>query len=324
MTDPEHEPARAAAGTIMLAALVAVLAWLGVHTGHLALDATPAAQAPTVSTPRSVPVPTMRTATASPTMRTATASPTMSDVPPGPELAAAFDAEAARLGGEYALAWVDADGLHVLGSPPGDIAWSTIKVPLAIAAAARNPSDDMWRDIGAAVTRSDNAAALALWTALGSPEDAAAAVDRVLAAYGSPEVRTESTEVRPPFSSFGQTVWSVDSQARFASRLACVPSSSAVGRVRAEMARVVPDQRLGIGGLEGAHVKGGWGPEPSGAYVLRQLGDAEVDGERYALALSVRSSGGGYAQATEDASALVQWWAQTAAPEAPGLTCGRP
>jgi len=297
--------------TILLAVLVAGVAWLGVRTGHLAPGATPAPQPPRVST-----LPTPSPATVTPA-----ASPTLGVVPPDPALAAAFAAESARLGGEYALAWIDADGVHLLGSAPGDLAWSTIKVPLAIAAAARSPSDETWQDIGAAITRSDNTAALSLWTSLGPPEDAATAVDAVLAAYGSPEVRTETVEVRPPFSSFGQTEWGVESQARFASRLACVPDSSAAGRVRAEMARLVPDQQWGIGGLEAAHVKGGWGPEAGGAYVLRQLGDVEIAGERYALALSARSATGSHARATEDATALVEWWAQTAAPGAPGLAC---
>lgn len=300
--------------TVLVVGLIGALAWLGVHTGHLSRGPTAASEpvpataaAPRVTTP--------------PSRASAATSPTLTVVPPDPALAAAFADRTALLGGKYALAWVDADGLHVLGSPPGETAWSTIKVPLAIAAATDVPGDGTWQQIGAAITRSDNAAALALWTALGPPEEAARDVDKVLDAYGSPEARTEHDDVRPPFSAFGQTQWSNQSQARFASDLVCEPDSSTAGRVRAEMSRVAPDQRWGIGALESAHLKGGWGPERDGAYVLRQLGDGQVAGQRYALALSARSATGSHADATAEATTLVHWWAKTVAPDAPGLTC---
>lgn len=314
MAGPDRERTRVVLLTILLAGLVGAALWLGVRTGHLAL-APGAGPEPVAST-----TPAPRATTPAP-RPTATPSPTVTVVPPDPALAAAFAEQSLALGGQYALAWVDAEGLHTLGSSPGETAWSTIKVPLAIAAASERPADETWQHIEAAITRSDNAAALALWTALGPPEEAARTVDEVLDAYGSPEVRTESETARPPFSSFGQTLWSSPSQARFASALACAADPSPAGRVRAEMGRLVADQRSGIGTLEQAHLKGGWGPEPDGAYVLRQLGDGRVAGELYALALSARSGTGSYAEATTDATALVRWWADTVAPDAAGLDC---
>ena len=299
--------------TALLVALVGALAWLGVRTGHVVL---PSAAAPTSTTVPSPPRSPSPTPAPSPTR-----SPGFAVAPPDQALEAAFAAKAAELGGAYALAWVDAAGLHLLGSAPQETAWSTIKVPLAIAAVSRGPTEQTWRQVESAITRSDNEAALELWTALGPPEEAARAVDEVLAAYGSAEARTEHLDVRPPFSSFGQTVWSTPSQARFAGALACVPESSAAGRVRTQMGLVLPEHRWGIGVLEAAHLKGGWGPEPGGAYVLRQLGDGQVAGQRYALALTARSATGSYAQATAEATALVRWWAETVAPSASGFGC---
>lgn len=314
MTGADRHPARAIALTGLLLALIGLIVWAGLRTGHL--EAAPAA-APS-ATPRETP-PT--TPTAVPTTDPAVpAGPAL--VPSDPAVAAAFADRAAELGGRYALAWVDSDGLHVLGSVPEETAWSTMKVPLSIAAAARQPTDQTWQLIEAAITRSDNDAAAVLWASLGPPEEAARAVDEVLDAYGSSGTRTEPADVRPGFSSFGQTRWDLASQARFASALACVPEPSAAGRVRAAMGRVIPDQRWGIGTLDEAHLKGGWGPDAAGAYVLRQLGDGQVDGKRYALALTAASATGGHAHAAADATALVRWWVQAVEP-AGGLDCSR-
>lgn len=318
MTGPDQDRTRMVAVSVLLAAVLGATVWVGLRTGHVVIDGdggVPVTAGPTVTPsapPRSPPVSARATES--------TPSP-HALLPVDPGVADAFAEMAAELGGRYALAWADADGVRLLGSPPGETAWSTIKVPLAVAAAERSPTEETWEHVVAAITRSDNAAALELWSALGRPDAAASAVDEVLDAYGAPEVRTESEDVRPPFSSFGQTRWSPPSQARFARELACAGASTPAGRVRGEMARLVPDQRWGIGVLEGARLKGGWGPEPDGAYVLRQLGDGEVAGQRYALALSVRSASGAYAEATTEATRLVRWWAETVAPTGPGLTC---
>ncbi|KAB7741388.1 hypothetical protein GA707_17725 [Nostocoides sp. F2B08] len=313
MSESRREALLAGLGTAALVVLVAALGWLGLRSGDLAAgpvpSATPTASiaSPGPTTPR--PTPTV----------TASATPTL--VEPDAALTEAFDEEVARLGGSYALAWLDAEGLHLLGSAPGSTAWSTIKVPLSVAALEADPGAATWTDVEAALTRSDNAAADALWAGLGDPEAAAAAVDAVLTAYDSPATRTESERVSPPFSPYGQTVWSVTDAARFAGALACAPAATTAGEVRQVMSDVVADQRWGIGELDSAHLKGGWGPEGGGAYVLRQLGDGQVGTERFALALSARAEDGVYASAAGDVTGLVRWWAETVAPEREGLTC---
>lgn len=290
---------------LALLATGTLLIWSGLRSGA---DPPPP---PPMATP---------TRTATPPQPTPSPEPTLTLVPPDPGQAAGFAELTQDLGGTYALAWVDDDGLHVLGTPADETAWSTMKVPLA-AAALDEPTEATAGLVERAMTASDNDAALALWSGLGQPEDAARAVDEVLGAYGSAGTRTESRAVRPPFSSFGQTVWSVADQARFASALACVAEDSPAGQVRATMGRVVPDHRWGIGHLDEAHLKGGWGPGEDGAYVVRQLGDAVVNGDRYALAGSSRARTGSYAQGAADLDRVVEWWVATVQPDAAGLTC---
>ncbi|MGA8045093.1 MAG: hypothetical protein WCA30_02400 [Dermatophilaceae bacterium] len=313
MSGPDRERMLAGLGTAALVVVLATLGWLGLRTGDLASGSAPTAAPSSSPSPRPTPTP--------PPTPTATPSATPTVVAADPALAAAFAEEVARLGGSYALAWLDAEGLHLLGSAPGTTAWSTIKVPLAVAALEADPSAATWTHVEAALTRSDNAAADALWAGLGDPEAAAGAVDAVLTAYGSPATRTESEQVSPPYSPYGQTVWSVPDAARFAGALACAPAAAPAGEVRQVMSDVVADQRWGIGELDSAHLKGGWGPEGSGAYVLRQLGDGRVGTERFALAVSARADDGVYASAAGEVTALVRWWAETVAPGREGLAC---
>jgi hypothetical protein len=130
-------------------------------------------------------------------------------------------------------------------------AWSTIKVPLVIAA----------------ITESDNAAAESIWESLGDPPTAAAEVSKVLHDTGDPTI-VESRKLRPEYSASGQTGWSLTNQAMFLSVAACDPRNQPVLDL---MREVTADQRWGVGSLPGARIKGGWGPAPSGRYLVRQI-----------------------------------------------------
>ena len=302
MSGSDRERTLVVLGTATLVVVLAALGWLGLQTGDLAADPAPTAEPAAASSPRPTATPTP-----APT-DTASATPTV--VAADPALTAAFAEEVAGLGGSYAVSWLDAEGLHVLGSAPGTTAWSTIKVPLSVAALEADPSATTWAHVEAALTRSDNAAADALWAGLGDPEAAAGAVDAVLAAYGSPGTRTESEQVNPPFSPYGQTLWSVTDAASFAGALACAPAAAPAGEVRQVMADVVADQRWGIGELEAAHLKGGWGPDQSGTYLVRQFGTIAVEGGEVGVAIAARPADGTYesgqAMLTEIAGAVLR------------------
>lgn len=144
--------------------------------------------------------------------------------------------------------------------------WSTSKVPLAITALRTQP--DLAPTAAAAITVSDNAAAQTLWDALGGGDAAAAAVQSVIAESGE-QIAVPAVVTRPGFSAFGQTLWSVDSQARFAEALPRIPGSD---EIIALMGQISPAHSYGLGTIAGCAFKGGWGPDDGGLYTARQLG----------------------------------------------------
>ncbi|GGG74257.1 hypothetical protein [Corynebacterium pelargi] len=149
---------------------------------------------------------------------------------------------------------------------PRQEAWSTIKVPLSIAALRQDPSLEPTMVL--AITQSDNDAAMQMWDALGGGEQAAAAVEEVLAEAGV-EVDVPAEKTRAQFSPFGQALFSTGQQASFA---AALPTLDGAAPVLEAMGEVVAGQDYGLGTFEGARFKGGWGPDTSGAYLVRQFG----------------------------------------------------
>jgi hypothetical protein len=152
-------------------------------------------------------------------------------------------------------------------------AWSTMKVPVIVAAIAAGRAD--WDGIEAAITRSDNEAALLLWDRL---DDGAAEVEAVLRRAGDPHTTLEREPDPRGHSSFGRTVWSLAAAVTFYGALArgeLLPDED-TGRVLDAMGRIVPEQRWGLGAVPGIRFKGGWGPSerPEGGYEVIQVGIA--------------------------------------------------
>ena len=192
-------------------------------------------------------------------------------------------------------------------------AWSSSKVPLAIAALNRDAN--LLPDAASAITVSDNAAATRLWQSLGTPEQASQAVASIVGQSGV-QVTFPANPPRPEFSAFGQTAWSPAQQAQFAAHLPCIPGA---GNVRSMMRNISSGQDYGLGQLTLADVpaaaqsaapapgrtaefKGGWGPTPAGAYEVRQLGLIEAHGDHggvIGLALTAEAADGSYATAQQ-------------------------
>jgi hypothetical protein len=153
-------------------------------------------------------------------------------------------------------------------------AWSTMKVPVIAAALAAGSAD--WEAIEAAITRSENDAALRLWDDL---DDGAAQVEAVLRAAGDEETTLEREPDPRGYSSFGRTVWSLSAAVRFYGALArgdLLPPED-THRVLDAMGRIVPEQRWGLGAVNPPMpFKGGWGPSesPEGGYEVIQVGIA--------------------------------------------------
>ena len=169
-------------------------------------------------------------------------------------------------------------------------AWSSIKVPLAIAALRENPGLDA--QVTAAITQSSNADADSLWNSLGTPDVAAHKTQQVLAEGDSPAT-VPAAVTRPGFSAFGQTQWSLADQARFASNLSCIAGSAPV---LAAMGNIAAGQSYGLGNMPGAKFKGGWGPDESGSYQVRQFGLVPVgEGQQFiAVSLAAAPADGTY------------------------------
>ena len=108
----------------------------------------------------------------------------------------------------------------VLGEWATGPAWSTMKVPLIIAALGEEHPPVITDSMRAAITESDNAAAESIWEKLGDPVAAAHKVEGVLNKYGDPTT-VQWRKLRPQFTAFGQTIWSLTNQARFAAGAVC-------------------------------------------------------------------------------------------------------
>ncbi len=222
-----------------------------------------------------------------------------------------FDKLAGQLGGSEGLAYatLGSPATTQLGSWQTGPGWSTVKVPLAVAAVAKAHGQT---DAGVqslmrrSITASDNETAEQLWASLGEPQIAAAQVQDVLRAGGDADTRVQSERVRPGFSAFGQTNWSLTDQASFVAALPCIRYSD---EVLALMGDIEPDQRWGIGAVGlSAQFKGGWGPGLRGGYLVRQMGIVTLaNGSRIALALASEPADGQFAAGTANLTALAGW-----------------
>ena len=183
-----------------------------------------------------------------------------------------------------------------LGAWSSGVAWSTIKVPLAIAALRAQPDST---DLAfKTITQSDNAAAEELWSQLGDP--AAQIVQSVVREAGDATTVVESRRLRAEYTPFGQTRWSLGDQARFAAGLPRVPDAA---RVIDLMRNLKADHCWGLA-AKGFAAKGGWGPGIADGYLVRQF--AIVSGT-VGVALAAETHDGGYEAGVDVVDTLADW-----------------
>ncbi|MFI7666580.1 serine hydrolase [Nocardia sp. NPDC049526] len=173
-------------------------------------------------------------------------------------------------------------------------AWSTMKVPLVIASQRKSSTSSSYAAT-AAITQSDNAAADTLWQSLGTGQEAAKAVEAVLREGGDTKTTVPATKTRSDASAFGQADWALSEQVRFASRLPCLSQSSDVIDL---MEQITSSQRWGLGELKGAEFKGGWGPDTSGSYLVRQFGLIQGPAGQIAVAIAIQPDSGSFSEGT--------------------------
>ena len=229
-----------------------------------------------------------------------------------PASGASFARLQAQLGGQIGVA-VSGIGFHqrvqTLGQLQTAIAWSTSKVPVAMAIYAAGLAGGRQRDLVAAITASDNAAAERLWTALGSGASAAGAADAQLRAAGDMRTRMQAARLRPGFTPFGQTVWRLTDQTRFAAGMPCLTAGA---QVLGLMNQIVAGERWGLGAAGvSAQFKGGWGPgsQPgiNGGYLERQFGIVTVRGTPVALSIAALPPDGSHASGTNALTTIARW-----------------
>ncbi|MFW0796252.1 hypothetical protein AAFP30_20735 [Gordonia sp. CPCC 205515] len=252
----------------------------------------------------------------SPVTKTVTAwpSPSSSAVAPAvprrgatTALAADFRRTAATIGMPVGVAIAPVGGNAVPALSLGDqtvrVAWSTIKVPLALAAERVNGPSAAET---AAIVNSDNASAEQLWASLGTPTEAAAAVTAVLREGGDQQTVVPAQQLRAGFTIFGQTQWALPDAATFTAHLPCLPGSAHVVQL---MGQVAGNQQWGVEVMRtpaSTAVKGGWGPGDSGGYLVRQIGLIRYrDGQSTAVTMS--AFGGSMDGGIAALNALARW-----------------
>lgn len=210
----------------------------------------------------------------------------------------------------YALAYLDNGSVVTAGDLETTVAWSTSKVPVAVAAlravedgTSLSDAATVQGNVTSAITASDNGAAQALWDSLGDPATAGAKVEDVLREGGDASTTVQTQVVRDGFTSFGQTLWSTADQVQFAGGLSCLAGAQPV---LTAMGQISAGQDYGLGRIPEARYKGGWGPDTSGSYQVRQFGLVPgADGTLVPVAVAVTSPDGSYESGSAALSEIV-------------------
>jgi hypothetical protein len=182
-------------------------------------------------------------------------------------------------------------------------AWSTIKVPLVIAAYRHQKPRQVTDVMKAAITESNNSAAESLWEQLGDPTAAAEQVQQILQQAGDPTT-VESRKLRPEFTAFGQTTWSLVNQVQFTASAFCDNENAPIFDL---MSQVKPDQNWGMGKISESQFKGGWGPSPSGRYLVRQIGVLATPAGKAGVAIAAEPTSGSFDDGTKDLNEVARW-----------------
>lgn len=233
------------------------------------------------------------------------------------ELRAEFAEFASKLPGEVAVAWAavgSRQGTQSLGSVQDEDAWSTAKVPLAVARLrlAGGKFDERTTEVlRRAITNSDNEAAEVLWRGLGSPTKAVAILQRVLRDAGDEGTKFSS-------QAFGRSLWTTRDQAQFAAGLPCLPHGPTVLDL---MDEITVEHRWGLANAAlPAQYKGGWGIGKHGLLV-RQFGVVRTPDQRQVgISIATMPHTTDLTVATSNLDAVARWMAARLGP-ADGGAC---
>lgn len=208
-----------------------------------------------------------------------------------------------------AIVPIGSDRAISLGTLKTGRAWSTLKVPVSLAA-QRHSGAGVAAMENKAIVISDNDAAGKLWGSLGGGVASVQAVTAVLREGHDARTRVSSEADNPP-SYPGYTMWALADQARFGAHLPCMPGSETIIRL---MSSVAPNQQWGVARLGRAKgavtaVKGGWGPATarSPGYLVRQLGIITTTRGQFAVALAAVPRSGKFEDGTKMLNRVGSW-----------------
>lgn len=228
----------------------------------------------------------------------------LSEPPTIDGLAASFDEMTASLpSGEVGVALFNGQQASSFGTWTSGAAWSTIKVPLSIAA-LRVDQESADALMQRAISQSDNAAADRMWNMIGDPQTAANAVGAILREGGDTGVAVQSQQVRPPYSPYGQTDWPADQAALFGFRLPCIAGADSV---IAQMRALGGNQQWGLASFADVAAKGGWGPGPDGGYLVRQIALVTNHSGTFGVSISAKPADGSFDTGTAMLDSLGAW-----------------
>lgn len=239
-----------------------------------------------------------------------------------------------RFGNSASVAVTDMAAAPIVraGDVRSPYAWSTSKLLLAATlirqvggADKLSAQEKAW--IASALSASDNSAAAWLFFVLamrtGGLVPASAAMTQTLRAAGDSQT-VVSTTTRSSYSTHGQTLWSVENQAQFLASLArtCLLDSTSTAYLIDASSRVVPEQRFGLATVGVTTFKGGWGRDPDGKYLVRQMGLLSTPGGGWAVvAITARPADGSYASGQVLLTDVARWVAANVGPASPARTC---
>lgn len=195
-----------------------------------------------------------------------------------------------ELDSQVGIAVFDEEGVRQAGTLLSGPAWSTVKVPVALAALREDP--DQVDNVRLAIEDSDNDAAVALWESLGDPAVAREKVEGVLREAGDEVTVIDGDHYEENSRSFGDSEWPLAAQVRFATELRCLSEAEPVVEA---MSQISEEHSYGLGQVEDAVFKGGWGPDQdTGEYLVRQFGLLPVGAGEVGIALVVHPGDGTY------------------------------
>ncbi|MGA9373746.1 MAG: hypothetical protein WBV64_01735 [Mycobacterium sp.] len=114
----------------------------------------------------------------------------------------------------------------------------------------------------------------------------------------------QASRIRPDYSAFGQTIWSLTDQERFLAKAACDSRNASVLDM---MTHIEASQRWGLGTIGGSAFKGGWGPSIAGEYLVRQFGIVTTPTGTFAVALAAEPVTGSFDDGIAALTAIAQW-----------------